>query len=1079
MTPETRRQAFEIFDEVCDLPETERSERLRERCGDDTDLLTAVKQMLHADTTNHDSIAPGAGAELLAVELTNEEAPMPERIGGYRVVRELGRGGMGVVYEADQDEPRRRVAVKVIRDVAAGREVSRRFRLESQLLGRLQHPGIAQVYEAGTDTQLGIRRAFYAMEYVEGLPIDRHANEYALGIDQRIELIARVCDAVHHAHQKGVLHRDIKPANVLVVADDDGTTATDTRSGSIDTIGQPKIVDFGVARLTDDSTEHTTQRTHAGQIIGSLPCMSPEQLSGRRDEVDTRTDVYAIGVLLYRLLSGRSPHDLTGLSIPEAARIVAEREPTPLAEGNPSLRGDLSVIVAKAMEREPDRRYDSAAALSDDLRRCVRGEPILARPTSGWYRFGKFAKRHKASFAAGISVAGLLVAASVISLSLAWSESEARRKADHATYRASISAAAAALRDGDSRLAREFLLEAPEELRGWEWAYFWNQLDQSLAHGQRTYSLTGEQADFMHMGAWLNDDETILHTATTYIRNHSLHFESFEADTMRSLGTWDLPTNEQCIGIAYSPTRVVLADFESDEFVERDSRTGDELRRWTATHIVHPPLASFDPLPDDKIARTQWLSYATSQANPHASLGTVNHFGTAWVPRSGREPGIWLASTSQAVPLAVLREGSACTRFSPDGQTVILATLDRQLALHDASTGSRIWHHREAHADAPMSVAFSPDGSVVASGGQDRKIRLWDTYDGSPLGTLIGHDATVLALCFSSDGETLFSSDALTARRWRIGDVSDPDVMMTHGYFAYRVAVSPDGRFIASCVPSHRIGVPNPTEVFVRRSDESQPAQAVPVPGLVSRVVDVAFSASNRLVLLAEGHVDGSELQPLLLEYNADSLESLRTIPLGARSRPGFLESGTLHYAILQVDNALHIVSGSDEEIYTLPALDLMPEDANRTPRVSLGDDGGVEVHSYSGTALTLRGLSSHDFAGYLFDLAQSRIFVVSVDQRIRAFSLNSGREIASTGSLPTTIDALELQPDSTRLFAGCGDTAIRVWDTDTLELVAVLRGHRDSVNDLAISPDGSTLFSASDDYTVRTWTTARSARRR
>ncbi|MEL6497618.1 MAG: serine/threonine-protein kinase [Planctomycetota bacterium] len=1073
MNPENRRRAFEIFDEICELSEPARSAELRNRCGNDDELLAAIVRMLEADTTEHEGINPGAGAQLLAAELTDEEAPVPDRIGRYRVIRELGRGGMGVVYEAEQDEPRRRVAVKVIRDAAAGREVSRRFRLESQLLGRLQHPGIAQVYEAGTDTAGGARRAFYAMEFVDGLPVDRHADGTRLSTEQRVELIARVCDAMHHAHQKGVLHRDIKPANVLVISGDDATTATGTRSGTIDAIGQPKIVDFGVARLTDDATEHSAHQTHAGQIIGSLPCMSPEQLSGNRDAIDTRTDVYAIGVLLYRLLAGRSPHDLTGMSIPKAARIVAEREPIPLANENPSLRGDLSVIVSRAMEREPERRYDSAAALGDDLRRYLRGEPILARPASGWYRFVKFAKRHKPELAAGVGVALLLIASTIFSSSLAVRESNARQSADRATYRASISAAAAALRDGDSRLAREFLMDAPPALRGWEWAYFQNQLDQSTERGRRSIRQQGDLADFAHMGAWLSDDETVLHTATTYLFNAPLQFESFETSSMRSLGSWELPAKERSLGVLAGPARILLVDVDSNEFIERDCLTGDELRRWAASHEVNQPLSTFDWLPGEDESRSAWISFATSLHIKHSRMGTISSSATAWSTWAGRDPHIWLKGDDEpSVLLPQQREGASRTRFGPDGQTIAMVTLDRQVMLLDAKTGHRIWHNDEAHTDAPMSVAFSPDGTVLATGGQDRKVRLWNTADGAPLGTLIGHDATVLALCFSEDGETLYSSDHAEVRRWHVADAFAAGVVSTHRYFVHRVSASPDGRFVASCNPSRPPSIPDIIDVRVRQTDQIQPARTVSTPEWISRVIDVEFSSPTTLLLLAAGKVDGSEAQPVLLEYDAESLDLVRAVPLGAQNLKSFMHPNNLRHAILRVDNTLSIVSGANEQAYALPSLEPVAGDAIPRRSLAVNDAGGVAIRHTADPPVILAGLFGANLGRHVVDVRRSRVFVATTDRRVRAFSLDTGRELATTRSLPTTVDSLALLPDGSRLFAGCGDTAIRVWDAESLELAAVLRGHRDSVNDLAVSPDGSTLYSASDDYTVRAWAT-------
>lgn len=408
------RQAMEIFDEVCDLVGDVRTGALTRLCGGDAELRAEVERMLRHDSQMLGPIAQsGAGVDLLAAEFVSEEPDVPEQIGRYRVIREIGRGGMGVVYEAEQESPRRRVALKVMRGSFAGSEMRRRFRREAQLLGHLQHRGIAHIYEAGSASMGSEMWPFIAMEYVEGVPLDEHAGP--LSRSEKLELLARVSDAVQHAHQKGIVHRDLKPANVLVVQESSDLV---NRSGTIvDSIGQPKILDFGIARLTDADL-HATMQTHAGQIIGTLSYMSPEQLAGDAQALDTRCDVYALGLILYRLVTGRPPFDLAGLPIAQAARIITETDPPTPGSIDSSLRGDIDTIVLKAMSKHPALRYESAAALADDLRRCIRDEPISARPATALYQFRKFARRHK-GLVAGVSAAlvvliGALVAVSVL-----------------------------------------------------------------------------------------------------------------------------------------------------------------------------------------------------------------------------------------------------------------------------------------------------------------------------------------------------------------------------------------------------------------------------------------------------------------------------------------------------------------------------------------------------------------------------------------------------------------------------------------------------------------------------------------
>ena len=239
-------------------------------------------------------------------------ASHPPQIGRYRLLRVIGEGGMGTVYEAEQEKPRRLVALKVIRPGLVTPQRLRRFEQESQLLGWLQHPGIAQVYEAGTADAGHGPQPFFAMELIRGRTLDQYAVAARLAVRDRLELAARICDAVQHAHQKGIVHRDLKPGNIV-----------------IDATGQPKILDFGVARATE-SDLHATLETGFGQVVGTLPYMSPEQVAGDPAELDTRSDVYALGVILYELMAGRLPYDLPRRSLPEAMRIIHEQEPARL-----------------------------------------------------------------------------------------------------------------------------------------------------------------------------------------------------------------------------------------------------------------------------------------------------------------------------------------------------------------------------------------------------------------------------------------------------------------------------------------------------------------------------------------------------------------------------------------------------------------------------------------------------------------------------------------------------------------------------------------------------------------------------
>ncbi len=375
--------------------------------------------------------------ELLRFEAEGDDAldapaPIPERIGRYRILRLLGEGGMGAVYEAEQDVPRRRVALKVIRSPLVSPETRRRFEREVELLGRLEHPGIARVYDAGS-TEDADRIPYLAMELVEGPGLGTWVTRHRPTVERRLRLLIDLCDAVEHAHRHGVIHRDLKPSNVLV-----------------DPEGQPKVLDFGIARALEGGTE--TLLTAAHQLLGTLPYMSPEQCSGDPAQVETRSDVYALGVLAYEVLTGHLPRELGDAPLTEAIRRIREDDPVPLGARDRGLRGDLQTVVHRALAAEPSRRYPSAGAFADDLRRILASEPVQARPATTGYVVRRFVRRHRVLVASTCAVILALSIGIGVALRQAGLERDARLAADEARKTAET-----ALEGQD--LLNEFLVE--------------------------------------------------------------------------------------------------------------------------------------------------------------------------------------------------------------------------------------------------------------------------------------------------------------------------------------------------------------------------------------------------------------------------------------------------------------------------------------------------------------------------------------------------------------------------------------------------------------------------------------------
>ena len=399
------RQIDELFDAALELAPHERDAFIAHSCGDDDALRARLMTLLDAHDRSIrflDSPAVELAAELLE-DASTSGPPVPERAGPFRIVRELGHGGMGVVYLAEREgaEFQQRVALKVVRHLGASEAVHRRFLEERRILALLEHPGIARLIDGGLTSD---RLPYFAMELVEGEPIDRYCDTRALSIEQRVDLFIDVCDTVQYAHEHLVIHRDLKPSNILVRAD-----------------GQLKLLDFGIAKLLDPLATIDDGTTQTGAIALTPEYAAPEQVRGA--PVSAATDTYALGVLVYVLLTGRRPYDVRGCSAAEVERIICQDDPPrpSTALGVPGnvesdtarartrgttpdklrrrLRGDLDVIVMKALLKDPTRRYASAAALRDDLSRWRSGHPVLARPDSAAYRLRKFVRRNRAATA--------------------------------------------------------------------------------------------------------------------------------------------------------------------------------------------------------------------------------------------------------------------------------------------------------------------------------------------------------------------------------------------------------------------------------------------------------------------------------------------------------------------------------------------------------------------------------------------------------------------------------------------------------------------------------------------------------
>ena len=479
-------------------------------------------------------------AETIEPQPERNRTNIPDKIGDYKVRRAIGSGGMGTVYEAIQESPRRKVAIKVMRSGVTSRSAMRRFEYESQILGRLSHRCIAQVYEAGTydDGTGGV--PYFAMEYIAGAKtLLEYAKQKDLNVNDRLVLFDQVCDAVHHGHLKGIIHRDLKPDNILV-----------------DSSGNPKVIDFGVARSTDSDMAVTTLQTNVGQLIGTVQYMSPEQCEADPDLIDARSDVYSLGVILYELLTGQTPYNLSSIPIYEAARVIREQQPTKMTTISDGIGGDLETIVSKSMDKDRDRRYQSSYELGQDITRFLENEPIHARRASMVYQLKMFARRNRAIVATVVTIVIALVIATTVSVYAGIRASNAEAKAIVDRDRAIEAEQAIALEHqralAAEQVAKDALSRAEDSHKETQIA-----MEETREIFQMMISIADFNKDLLALGAPRNAQgktlsvHDILLVATDDIRERFGHEPNLEAPARVAVGTllWEMgdlePAREQ------------------------------------------------------------------------------------------------------------------------------------------------------------------------------------------------------------------------------------------------------------------------------------------------------------------------------------------------------------------------------------------------------------------------------------------------------------------------------------------------------------------------------------------------------
>ncbi|MCA8973490.1 MAG: protein kinase, partial [Planctomycetes bacterium] len=992
-------RAKDLFCELIELDGQERLALLDARCAADDALRHAVAGLLEAHDAAGDFLreppprAPGSGSAPTA------HLPLPtgSRVGAYVLESVLGDGGFGVVYLARQEEPiRRQVAFKVLKLGMDTALVARRFEVERETLALMDHPGIARVLDAGT-TPRG--RSFFVMEFVDGDRITDFCDRQRLDLRARLSLFERVCFAVQHAHQKGVIHRDLKPSNVLVTM--------------IDGVAVPKVIDFGIAKAVGGRlAEHTL--TGDRQIVGTPEYMAPEQTMpaerGERGEqdVDTRADVYSLGIILYHLLVGQSPYrsttfdpkspdawrtaiqhgdlprpsSLVGQAGDEAVRIAADRRTTPdrLAR---SLRRELDWIVLRAIERDRTRRYQSASALADDVRRFLFDQPVEAGPPSTRYRLAKFCRRNRAA----VAVFALTVVTAIVSIYAAIESDRLRGIAERQAYVANVFAAEVALQESDSIGARRRLDATPVELRGWEWHHFDSRVDVSETALQPA-GRDATMARFSPDGAWIA------------VGWHD--------------GTVDIVAAGEVIPEAHG------------------SGFGEWVRSlcWSADGS-----ALFVALQSGEFVRWQWREGIVTKVTGHeqAIVEVAILPATGELVSASLDGAVRIYDAATLSPRQVFRHGAQLSRLaiSPDSATLVSIGWDQQLMVWDRVTGARrgvAGAARESTAIVPperfppgqiTEIAFAPDSRSFVTACRDGLAVVWNAADVTRRGTIEVHRDVVRDVAWSPGGSriALACRDA-TATLWD-AETLELVAMLDHEADVRTVAFGPDGRLLAT----------SSWDRSVRLFDAT-----------VGTAIDVMLGHGDG-VYAAEFSPDGSRLLSWSLDHSVRTWIRPRTIGLLRRHASGIYAlacgPGTM-LATAEVSGSAFLwdtdrptpVKGPLAQRPGIEALALSPDGALLATGT---EDGGLRLWNTT-TCDVLRDLTGHTafVVSIAFDARGERIAAGTRDGTIRVWNVASGEVDCTLTGHGGDVTDLAFAPDGIELLSSGMDGTVRRWNPTT-----------------------------------------------
>jgi WD40 repeat protein/serine/threonine protein kinase len=1011
----------------------ERAAFLHQACAGDEALRQRIERLLRRHE-QPDSLLDAPAAEVgVTVDRPSGDRPGAV-IGPYKLVQPIGEGGMGTVFMAEQTRPvKRLVALKLIKAGLDSRQVLARFEAERQALALMDHPNIAKVLDAGTTEQ---GRPYFVMDLVKGIPITQFCDERRLTPRERLELAIPVCQAVQHAHQKGVIHRDLKPSNVLVALYDDRPV--------------PKVIDFGVAKATGPRLTEQTLYTEFGSIVGTLEYMSPEQAQLNQLDIDTRSDIYSLGVLLYELLTGRTPLErkrLKEAAFLEALRLVSEQESQrpsrrlSTTEELPSIaacrsieprklsrlvRGDLDWIVMKALEKDRNRRYETASGLAADLRRYLDDEPVQAGPPSAVYRFLKFARRNKRAMATAALLALMLLAAIG---SLAISNLRIARKQEELEtnlYFSRIALAERELAASHGARAEELLDQCRADRRGWEW----------------------------------------------HLLKRRIHEEPLA-----------LPGHTKAIrAVAFSPDGRVLASVSLDGFVRFwDPRSGT-CRRLELTG--GPPTfarAAFSPdgrrlaadIPDGSVMVWDLAANQGRLLKGHA--GRVQALAFSPDGRSvaaACEDGTvmaWDLSDGEKTVLFRHDDTVQDVAYSADGMRLASASEDRTARVWDVQTGRPPWN-LVGHQSGVLAVIFSPDGRTLATGARDGTVRTWDATTGRPIRVLRGHNDGVDTLAFSPDGKRLVSAAwDTTLRVWDPVTGQEALTLRDHTLGVTALAFSRDGRHMASggyVKGDPGLRVWNATPLTDDGSPEALRVFAEPT----QQVNCVAFSPDGSL--LASG---GDDKTVRVRDAATGQVKS----PLGGRNEfnaVAFSPDET-HLAACDDNGFVQVWDiRTGREVFSRRIAPYSPNALSYSPegrRLAVAVPGGFLRVLEAATGkddLVLDGELTY-ITAVAFSPDGQHLASTGFDKIVRVWDMGTHKARLLPGH-EAGVNSVAYHPDGKSLATADGDGIVLLWDATAAHDVRRIRAHRDAVNCVRFSPDGRRLATASRDGTVKCWDT-------